>query len=126
MARPNADCVVARIERYAKCGTAFPLGKVDSDFASLNLATRRNHSVFNADTLAEDAVASHPAVDQPAIVSDLVAITLDGFHNVEIFIATHSAKHDVADLKQSWIDRCNGAELPGFDSPFHRLTARAE
>ena len=84
------------------------------------------HSAFNADAFAENAVRSHPTVDQPAIITDLVTVTLDSLHDVQIFIAANTAKYDIADFKQSGIDRCNGAELPGFNSPFHRLTARTE
>ena len=76
-------------------------------------------SGFNADALAENGIGSNPAIDETAIVPNLVTIALNGFHDVEVVVAAHSAQHDIADRQRCRIDFTNRAKLAGFNPATH-------
>src|SRR5205807_504626 len=84
------------------------------------------HLRLDSHALPEDPACGDPTVDQPAIVPDLEALTLDRLHDVEVLIAVHLAEHDFADDERHRIDRLDGDELPGLDSPAHGAAAGAE
>jgi hypothetical protein len=83
-------------------------------------------SVFNTDALAKDGIRSHPSVDETSIVPNLVSITLDGLHNVQIVVAADSTQHDVADGEPRRVYGRNSTKLARFDSAPHRASARTE
>jgi hypothetical protein len=93
--------------------------------ASVN-PTKDLGSVLNADALAENGMRSHPSVDETSIVPDLVSITLDGLHNVQIVAAADAIQHDIADRKHRRIYWGNRAKLARLNSATHRASARAE
>src|SRR5438045_1634831 len=83
-------------------------------------------SVLDFDAPAEDRTTRDPAVDPPAVVADLEALSLDGLHEMEVFPAADLAQHDVTNLQRRRIDRSYGAELPRRDFPGHGVAARTE
>jgi hypothetical protein len=66
-------------------------------------------SIVNADAFAENAIRPYPSVDQSSIVSDLISLSIDRLHDVQIVAAMNPAEHDVADLERRRVDRDNGA-----------------
>jgi hypothetical protein len=54
-------------------------------------------SALDPDAFPKDPIRPDPSVHQSAIVSDLEPFAIDCFDEVQIFIPTHLAKHDVSD-----------------------------
>jgi hypothetical protein len=67
-----------------------------------------------------------PAVDAAAVVSDLIALTLDCFVEVQVLVAVHAAQHDVADFEGAITERLDRAELATLDLADRAVAARSE
>jgi len=64
---------------------------------------------FYSDAFAVNPVVANPTVYSTAIVSDLETVTLFGLDQVEVMIAAHLAKDDVANFQRFGADRRDGA-----------------
>lgn len=71
-------------------------------------------------------MAGDPAVDAAAIVADLEARALRGFHQVQVLGAVNLAEDDVPDLHRRRVDWRDGAQLPRFNLASHRMAAGPE
>ena len=71
-----------------------------------------------ADAFAENAAGADPAVNAAPVVADLVAPILDGFDDVQIFCAVHTAQNDVANREGRGIGGATVQSCPDAIRPF--------
>ena len=67
-----------------------------------------------------------PTIDESAVVADLVAAILNGFHDVQVLISRNLAQRNVPNFKHRGIDGHDGAKLSRLNTSGHRLAVWAE
>jgi hypothetical protein len=83
---------------------------------NLRLYFRRN---------AADTILPHPAIDAAAIIANQGAITLDCLNQMQVDIASHAHKHNVANLQITSLAWLKRNQIAIVDFSTHGMTMRA-